>query len=420
MTSASDFARILKMLSDNRRTGILEIQGEGFRAALPFSGGRIVRVDLEAGSGWPLGDVLRELRIVSHDQLHRAARQALKAGRLPEEILCQRGWVTQTVLKRYQERLNASSFFSLANASGFRAEFMPKASAEIPIHPWDAPMPVPFALKELGRRLQAIKQLPIPLPDPEARFEKVPEAVPYILGDADTELVTPAGQTITLNDTDKRIFFFCNGRIQFQTLPIVTGLPLEKIAVILHKLTALGAIRLNERPPKRDGVGLLGGGARAVTSLVAGLLVAGLMVLIGLQVMDWASNPAAFPPRFAAQGYLRDGDELALRALQDALYIYFLNDGLYPQKLDALSEGGYVRRSLLSRPPVRTQLRYEPVEQGLAYRLERRRDDGSTESRAQPVDRRLEKAKEKRGQKAPSSRGAPDPDVGEGASESQP
>ncbi len=367
---ATDFPGIIRMLAANHRTGTLQVTGEGFAADVDFVSGRIARVEPRAGGAWPLGEILRELHLVAPDLLEKAARTAVRKGREPEAVLVERGWVTASVIKRYRERLSMALLVDLAVQTGFRAELHPRSNEKSASQPWDIEIPVPYALKEIARRTGAMRNLSVPLPAPDARFEKVPEAIAVVLGKSGTEIQGGNAAPSVLTPTEKRVFFFCNGRVQFRNIPVITGLTPEQTAVILHKLSGLGAIRPAE---KKRGSDLLGSGtrrtARAFFGFAGGVAAVGMLALVGLQSVTWLQHREAFPPRPTEQSYFTEAQSGAFHEIQGALFAYFVNENLYPRNLQELTEGGYLSFEALAPPRAARDLTYTPVEGGLAYRL---------------------------------------------------
>ncbi|HVR97682.1 MAG TPA: DUF4388 domain-containing protein [Thermoanaerobaculia bacterium] len=332
---------ILQLVSQQKKTGILTVQGQQDIVAISFLNGGIVAADalnhtLEEG----LGQVLVAEGLLSASQLGRATSDHQAAGGRLLDVLVERRYVDrQQLLKalRLQTRLllqdllrwDKGDFKFYSGDEVFYEEgFVPISVEELLLHAGEA--------EAEARARPAAAPPAAPRPAPAAVPPAAPAAAPrgglrVVRSSEPAPAVRPAGPA--------------------PAKPV----PVPAPAAVVHEATA-GAFRKMtvERPV----------GAPVFLRLMPALLAAGLAVLLGAVLL---TRPGALLLPFPWQ----DGERAAvIRDQQESLYLkidraaktFFLLEGRFPDGLGQLRDAGLLAtedlRDLRGRP-----LQYTPAEE---------------------------------------------------------
>jgi len=314
---------ILQLISQQKKTGILTVQGQQDIVAISFLNGRIVAADalsqtLEEG----LAQVLVKEGMISASDLHRAAAEHQSAGGRLIDLLVERRYLERSQLLqalRFQTwklleqllRWNEGDFkFYSGDEVSFEEGFNPISVEELLINA----MPAPAAPPAQVSSVQAPRPVPAPPPSPPVPRAAAPSPVARPTAVPDPRSVSRPSPAVPA--------------------PAAAKPPAPAVAPVGEETGQYRQMRIEPRPATPRG---LPWGGRALALLLA-LLVAGSV----WRVPDSVMIPFSWQRR-ERTALARDQRAALYLKIDRAAKTWFLLKGSFPDRLEEL-----VQASLLS------------------------------------------------------------------------
>lgn len=340
---------ILGMVSRQRRTGILTIQGEEDIVAVSFLGGEVVAADaLNQSFEEGLSEVLAGEGLMRPAEFQAVVSATHQQGVRLIDVLVQGEHLDREQLL---EALRLQTYQLLVRLLRWRAgEFKFYAGDEVAYEEGFRALPVEEVLIRAARELGPEGPLGGPPPEPAAVYERVPE------GEGGAR---PAGVHGGIGPEERLVLERLSGRRPAAELVADTALPEFKLLYVLHRLERSGLIRpcapaaveppplvLQEVPEPAPPPALHV--AQPATALPpetraplawAGPALAGAFALALAWILVTAPGRLFLP--FPWQGAEREGLEKVQRAalylrLDRAAKTYYLLEGRFPGELERL------------------------------------------------------------------------------------
>ncbi len=333
------FDRVLRMLHEQGRSGILEVTGPDGEWAIHLRKGYISFVEARGGGTWLLGELLVHSGAVRADVLERLQRKAQEQNRRVEDLLVESKLVSPDLLRRMLEVEVRETVVPLFSRVGITCRFR----EEPPVIPAEfVPIPVPSLLRDAQRRTAERPIVDKLVPSVHSVFRKVPGKMGEVFGTAlDTAAIEAAkthveGQAFQLGSpltaSDRIVFHYVNGKKTVAQVAAASGLGAHETMKALARLLHRGCIELVEETGKGEepaprtlwpflvnaAVGLL------LAALAAGVVALRIVAPHGLQGLP-AFEAAHTPP-------VRN----AGRRLRTAIAAYALRHAQLPASLDAV------------------------------------------------------------------------------------
>ncbi|MBR58606.1 MAG: hypothetical protein CMH54_11360 [Myxococcales bacterium] len=367
MTVQVSFKNLLMTLGSDKRSGQVMLETEKQSAVLHLMGGKVIRAIPGTGSRWVLGDILEEVQLLPRYKQVKIESEAQTTGELPEELLIKKKLISSAVLKRFQDRLTIRTVLSFDSDETVNAQLEAIDEDEVVSYEWDAEFPAAYLVRELDRRQNALSRINIEVPNPEDRFEKKPGIAQSILG---YQFEAGEQDDTGLSQDARRVFFFCNGTIRFETLPIVTGIRLEEAAALIHQLKTCGAIQPIQTPIEADtrdwvtdNIVVL---ATRVSTIILAILFIGLTAISTLGLYGSATSTPLFP---ASHPIYEDSLEMVLSEHLNALNVYWHQHKRYPANASTLVDNGLMRKNSLNGRGIHGLVAYNTTHGGRGFDL---------------------------------------------------
>ena len=236
-----DLLSILEQISDEKRTGVLLLRGDGWSASVSTNKGKLTRVESDDEDEWRLGKLLWEVHVLSQVQFLKASKIWKKKGPARAEThVVKKGWVAGSSLRSFQERLSMHRLFVLGSRVNYRASFKAQTVVDEALTAGLVDIPVAFVSKYIEDRNREALMGSGKLPAADLCYRKLPAAISPILGGQGDDIHDGA-PVLGLTSTDRRVFFFCNGEIPFADLALIVGLSQADLARSLDTLTRMKA-----------------------------------------------------------------------------------------------------------------------------------------------------------------------------------
>lgn len=335
------FARVLQLMDQEGRTGVLEVGSGDDTTRIHLRKGYVVGVSEKVGrGGWLLADYLVHSGTVSAEALVGARRDAEKRRMDIEEVLVERKLVSEDILKRFVDQQHAELLFPLFRRQGLAIRFI----EERPVQSrFATALPVSYVLKQAEREAAEWPALRQRVGLPESVYRKDGSVMAELLGytEPDEDASEPLPE---LGPNTRIVYFYVNGAKTVEQVARASGLTLYETYKAMNEL--LDSYLLTLVTTHGEGERAIGGGspmARAVTVLtyllLAGILAAGAQWasthMSSLGVTATSSSPAI------------DGvvAEARLHTTHEAISLFHLHLGALPEPLDLLVDARYLRRS---------------------------------------------------------------------------
>ncbi len=330
------FDRILALLDEQRRTGVLEVTAGTTRTRVHVRKGYVSHAERRDGIDWPVGAYLLDSGTLTDVQLFEARRQAERRNLPVEDVLVDGGVVSADVMKRFIDLQVAEVLYPLFLERSLDIRFL----EERPETPrFATSLPVSFILKEAERRAELWPPLRQRVGRTTAVFRKDDALLPEILGYADPD---PKAEPLPELSAGARVAFFhlggartveqvarASGLGLFETYRALAEL-LDAYLITLADPNGKGERRADGPPPWRH----------VVTALTYAVFAA--LVFGGVQ---WVRGQADVLTVSAADPAGELGAVAgAVRAAQvrDAIQLFRLQRGTYPESLQELVAAGWV------------------------------------------------------------------------------
>ena len=340
------FARVLGLLSQKRKSGILQVVGPDGELRIHIRDGTVTEVETRDAASWKLGDFLVESGTVAQNELLRESRRAAK-GQVPlETALLQRRLVTEDVLRRFVELHIRETVFPLFSKTGItcRLEEVPPRD-----NPYLTPIPLGFFLKTAQKRTDAWPRLLARIPHEEIAFDKVDAFVPVVLGQGGGLPLPDGADPAPIGGNERVVYYYVNGRKTVRQLAYASCLGEFETYSALVRLFDLGLVEVVAEHGRGDRLRsrrrLLPGLARIVAYGLAGATVAALALARPGALKDPAALVSFMPP-----AQLRRLSVLHRGRVEAALEAFRLTTGHYPEQLSALTDASLLDADALSPP----------------------------------------------------------------------
>ncbi|MEA2602970.1 MAG: hypothetical protein QOF89_3962 [Acidobacteriota bacterium] len=357
---------ILQLISQQKKTGILTVQGQQDIVAISFLNGRIVAADalsqtLEEG----LAQVLVKEGMISASDLHRAAAEHQSSGGRLIDVLVERRYLERAQLlaalrlqtSRLLEQLLRWSqgdfkFYSGDEVS-YEEGFDPISVEELLINSMPAAPPSP------------VRPAPAPAPPPAPAPRAAP-AVPPVAAPSPRPAAAPMAPVTAPSPAPAP-------RLAARPLPVPPPQPPAVLAPVVPfgDETGFRRMKVEPRPAPPLGAPWVG---RALAGLLA-LLVVGAL----LRVPDSLMIPFPWQER-TREALARDQRAALYLKIDRAAKTWFLLKGSFPDRLEELVQAGLLSPADLTDPEGRP-LRYAASEESYTLQpLERGRPVPGTET----------------------------------------
>lgn len=248
------FARVVQLMYEQERTGILDVAGADGEWHIHLRDGQIVNVVPVEGRRWLLGDVLVSTEAITEDQLMKALKRHKRTGERIGKILIELELISADVLKKYLDLQMRETLFPLFQMLGITAKFRKE-----PPDPLEeaSPVPIPWVLKEAQRRVREWPLLEKRVPSLSAVYAKEPGTIREILGtqgsgvrevDPDLPLDVQALQEAALEGeiggNERIVYYYVNGRKTVAQLALASGLGQFETTKALYRLAGRGYVRM--------------------------------------------------------------------------------------------------------------------------------------------------------------------------------
>ncbi|MGM0575800.1 MAG: DUF4388 domain-containing protein [Myxococcota bacterium] len=352
------FTRVLGLMDEQGRTGVLEVRWDDGYVRIHLRKGYIVAVTGEQGDRWLLGDYLVDSGTVGEEDLVAARRESVKRGVDVEQVLVDRGAITEDVLKRFVDLQTADRLFPLSRRKNLQLRFVEERPSP---SRFGTPLPVSYVLREAERQAERWPSLRQRVGRASAVYEKDTAFMAEILGYEEPE---DGDDPLPELGANARVaYFFIDGERTVEQVARAGGLTLFDCYAALDEL--LDAYLLTLVTTHGEGrVGRSEGSQiHRVVTVVTYALIAAILALGAQWVWQerarLRATASASSPRIDA--VVRD----ARRHLVDrALQLHHLLRGRFPERLADLESEGLVSADVAR---VLDGLRYEST--GDAYTL---------------------------------------------------
>ena len=376
----SDFgiAEILQLIGTQQKTGILFVEGHGDTEEVQvwFRGGKVIRVEAARRDKRDLvGGMMAAAMVISRDQLSAALEVQKKTLQRVGDILVEQGVVTSELLQEFTDLQTRETLYQLFHwkRGKYRFEGKPPTFAK----PNITPISSESLLMEGVRMMDEWPLIRTRIADDRMVFkplktieeaETEAEALDRILDDAFSEFIDPTappdvpakkgkkqtGAASNLSRSDRKVFAFVDGKRSVGQLIDMTRLgefETCKALVTLLNEGYIAAVKEIEPKASADAGSLR---RRVRWTRVLGRVALNLAVVGGLvlavQALPRSRAELVENTRqvgMDARARLRVN---RLQAIASALEVYRIENGQFPEALDALVEKGLMTQALLTMP----------------------------------------------------------------------
>lgn len=230
-----NFAGILKLLYQNRKTGVLKIQSAEGELLVHFREGKIVNVDMPRGQEWIIGQYLTEGEVLSERKLLKALKISSEKNLRPEEIIVSKKFMSPDVLRRYMDLYSREVILPLFSKVGLVCSFVAEEPLE---NRWLPPVSVPFLLKEGEKRTREWPLLAKRIPSANVVYGKDKSFISQVMKDGESngnplfsDKVDPE-----LGANERIVYYFVDSKKSVKQLARASGLDLFSTYKALYNL----------------------------------------------------------------------------------------------------------------------------------------------------------------------------------------
>lgn len=347
------FARVVQLMYEQERSGILDVSGADGEWQIHLRDGQIVNVVPVEGRRWLLGDVLIASDAITEGQLLKALKRHKRSGERLGSVLVDSNLVSRDVLKKYLDLQMRETLFPLFQMLGTTVRFR----KEDPEPLLDATaIPIPFVLKEAARRIREWPLLEKRVPSSDALYAKEPGTIREILGsqgggvravDPDEPVDEEAALEGEIGGNERIVYYYVNGEKTVAQLAMASGLGEFETTKALYRLVGREYVRLLAE----EGQGEKKKERTVFPILFRIVFYVFLVALVGLLAVWRVGGLGA-----EANGLLGVADAHVIRALQEpqrerlrmALDVHYAETGAFPGELSQLVDDGLLRPDDLS------------------------------------------------------------------------
>jgi len=326
-------ADVFQLIGQQRKTGLLELRGEGGQVELRFDGGKVVSAaPVRDHAHDALGEMLVRCEILAPERFEDLRRESAAAAQSIPALAVERGWVDAETLQEIDDLLTRETFFAIlrwrSGAFDFRAQ---NVAHDRPVESLHGAEQI---LMDGLRMLDEWQSFAQSVPSEDLVFAPTGDL-------ADWEAV--AEESVVATATLERIFRLVDGRASVRQVIDRSRLGTFDAVRSLSELRRVGLVAIAEHASKAGPPPVRTAGARRVSlrSLVATaapllLLLVATVAALGRRVP--AAPLPGFPIPRDAWALARDAH--AVRALSHALEAAHFASGEWPRSLEAVPGAG--------------------------------------------------------------------------------
>lgn len=338
------FSRVLTLMDEQSSTGILEIgvPSSGTTTHIHVRRGYVVDVEEVVGDQrWLLGDYLVLSGITDQRKVIAAEKEAQKKSISVSEALVANKSVSADVVKRFVDLQTTELLFPLFEEEGLQIQFLEERPRANP-HATD--LPVGYLLKEAERRREHWAALRKAVGRPSAVYEADKTVLAELLGyddpDEEDEAEGIALPEVGLNT--RIVFFLTNGAKTVEQVARASGLSLYDAYQAYAELIQIEVVDLLTPHSKGEERSATAQHLPKLMSFFMYLFIAAILGLGGQWFLTQegvlsTSASTATPAISEAVQTAR------FEQIEQALQLYALRNGAFPEKLEALIQSALLR-----------------------------------------------------------------------------
>lgn len=332
-------SEVFQLIGQQRKTGVLEIAGEGQSIQLRFEGGAIVDAapvgsDPEAA----LGDLLVRVGWLTRERLAALKRQCRDRLQSLSMLLAREGDLTRGQLEEIQDLLTRESLFSVLRWQQGSFHFV----AQVVEHQREPAklLGAEQVLMDGMRMVDEWQTFSDRVPGEDTVFQRI------------ANFESRARQLPSaLRAAAERLYLTVDGRLSARRLIDLSRLGTfegTRLLALLCELALVEAVAVKPRARKRAPAPVL----TASPLRFAAASLAPLLLLASLLWLPGQGTPAAAPgfPRLETAWRARAWGTLSARRLQRAVEAHRLATGRWPRDLGELVDAGWLPASALTGP----------------------------------------------------------------------
>ncbi len=323
-------ADVFQLIGQQRKTGILELGGEGGRVELRFDRGSVVSAaPLRAEPHAALGEMLVRCGLLEAEQLAELRRESEAAAQSVPALAIERAWIDAEQLQEIEDLLTRETFFAIlrwrSGAFDFRAEPVPHARPAESLHGAEQ------ILMDGLRMLDEWQSFAHAVPSEELVFEPAGDLAAWRAG---------AGPSPVPAEAVERVFSLLDGRSDVRRVIDRSRLGTFDAVRALAELRRAGLVALSAtlRGARREPAATARpgrGAARAAAATAAPLLL--LLFVAGAALLGRVApaTPPGFPIVRSRLAEARAAH--ATRGVWHGLESANFETGAWPRSLDAMA-----------------------------------------------------------------------------------
>lgn len=331
-------ADIFQLIAHQQKTGILDLDRRGEQIQIVFEDGFVIMAEPKVKrKGEKLGELLLKSKLITDSDLEEALEIQKETLQKLGDILIERGVLNKDGLRKVLRLQTEEVLFRVLQWEDGLYEFhqMP-VRYERDIY---RQISAEHILMEGYRRLDEWKMIRSDVPSPDIVFNLGPEAIPCL---EDGKLNLERREFRKLSEEDKKILSLIDGNRTVREIRDVSLLGEFESLKALSNLIKAGFIE-----PVRSEVEE-GGEAEAPVPRAAHYLriILGMFMVLLLWVLAMGLGLAPSPTRIGLSALNTADPDVAKmiwvdttrRQLEEALEVYRLREGVYPARLEQLSQ----------------------------------------------------------------------------------
>lgn len=360
-------AEILQLIGQQAKSGVLHLEAREEVIHIAIAEGNVVRAESAGRKARDrLGNLLVRAEIISRNELQYALDQQKKSLRRLGDILVELGFVSEKDLREMTQLQTTETIYRLFHWKSGTYEFEP---GEVE---WDpsavTPLRAESVLMEGFRRVDEWPLVRRKIGSPAMTFERLRDSLPEPAAGGSESDVDDAfdalggekrsgkGEFASLGANERRCFEIAvDGRTverivdlsrlgEFETckalLNLVNAGFLKPLAPSGRTAASVGAFAQDWQASLRRGA------ARAAATVLVAALVAGIAAWVDSRGLSWGGGGREVGDN-AAQRFL---SRYQIEILRNAIEVYRLERGEYPESLGDLVEAGLASARDLRRP----------------------------------------------------------------------
>src|SRR5262245_53670861 len=319
-------ADVFQLIGQQRKTGILELRGEGGHVELRFVGGSVVSAaPMRAEPHAALGEMLARCGLLAAEQVEELRRESEAAAQSVPVLAIERGWVTPEQLQEIEDLLTRETFFAIlrwrSGAFDFRAQAVEHA------RPVDSLHGAEQILMDGLRMLDEWQSFAHAVPSEDLVFEPVGDFAAWRAA---------AGASAVPAEAAERVFLLLDGRSNVRQVIDRSRLGTFDAVRALAELRRAGLANLQAPMLASRAPAAAGRSGRAAARTVATAVPLLLLLLAAgaaLHARSRAPEPPGFPIVRSPLAEARTA--FATRGARHALEAVRFESGAWPESLDA-------------------------------------------------------------------------------------